>query len=74
MESSSSTNSVKRCILYVEGECRLVVESADWSKDGRWLTIGTRKCTVRMFPVDPYGGKADIASHLEGRLMLSVFI
>ena len=45
-----------------------VVDGADWSKDGRWLAIGTRKRTVHVFPVNPYGGKADIASHLEGRV------
>ena len=50
------------------GRTSAVVESADWSKDGRWLGIGTRKRTVHVFPVNPYGGKADIASHLEGRV------
>ena len=45
-----------------------VVKGADWSKDGRWLAIETRKCTVHVFPVNPYGGKTDIASHLEGRV------
>ncbi|KAF8805097.1 hypothetical protein BYT27DRAFT_7213382, partial [Phlegmacium glaucopus] len=49
------------------GRTSAVVEGADWSKDGRWLAIGTRKRTVHVFPVNPYGGKADIASHLEGR-------
>ncbi|KAF8801837.1 hypothetical protein BYT27DRAFT_7114060, partial [Phlegmacium glaucopus] len=50
------------------GRTSAVVEGADWSKDGRWLAIGTRKRTVHVFPVNPYGGKADIASHLEGRV------
>ena len=50
------------------GRTRAVVEGADWSKDGRWLAIGTRNRTVHVFPVNPYGGKADIASHLEGRV------
>jgi WD40 repeat protein len=50
------------------GRTSAVVEGADWSKDGRWLAIGTKKRTVHVFSVNPYGGKADIASHLEGRV------
>lgn len=42
-----------------------VVEGLDWSMDRRWLAIGTRKGTVRVFPINPYGSKMDIASHLE---------
>ena len=61
------SNSVKMYTLR-RGRTSAVVEGADWSKDGRWLAIGTRKRTVHVFPVNPYGGKADIASHLEGRV------
>jgi hypothetical protein len=52
------------------GRTSAVVEGADWSEDGRWLAIGTRKRTIHAFPVNPYGGKADIrvASHFEGRV------
>lgn len=50
------------------GRTSAVVEGSDWSKDGRWLAIGTRKRTVHVFAVNPYGGKPDIASHLEGRV------
>ena len=62
-----TSNSVKMYILR-RGRTSAVVEGADWSKDGRWLAIGTRKRTVHVFPVNPYGGQADIASHLEGRV------
>jgi hypothetical protein len=62
-----TSNSVKMYTLR-RGRTSAVVEGADWSKDGRWLAIGTRKRTVHVFPVNPYGGKADIASHLEGRV------
>ncbi|KAF8161700.1 hypothetical protein B0H34DRAFT_702189 [Crassisporium funariophilum] len=50
------------------GRTSAVVENVDWAKDGRWLAIGTRKRTVHVFPVNPYGGTADVASHLEGRV------
>ena len=50
------------------GRTSAVVEGVDWSKDGRWLAIATRKRTVHVFSINPYGGKADIASHLEGRV------
>ena len=62
-----TSNSVKMYTLR-RGRTSAVVEGADWSKDGRWLAIGTRKRTIHVFPVNPYGGKADIASHLEGRV------
>jgi WD40 repeat protein len=50
------------------GRTSAVVEDVSWSKDGRWLAIGTRNRTVHVFPVNPYGGKTDIDSHLEGRV------
>ena len=57
------------------GRTSAVVEGSDWSKDGRWLAIGTRKRTVHVFAVNPYGGKPDIASHLEGRVRnVDVFV
>ena len=62
-----TSNSVKMYTLR-RGRTSAVVEGADWSKDGRWFAIGTRKRTVHVFPVNPYGGKADISSHLEGRV------
>lgn len=62
-----TSSSVKMYALR-RGRTRAVVEGADWSKDGRWLAIGTRRRTVHVFPVNPYGGKTDIASHLEGRV------
>ena len=62
-----TSNAVKMYTLR-RGRTSAVVEGADWSKDGRWFAIGTRKRTVHVFPVNPYGGKADIASHLEGRV------
>uniref|UniRef100_A0A0W0GCZ6 BCAS3 WD40 domain-containing protein n=1 Tax=Moniliophthora roreri TaxID=221103 RepID=A0A0W0GCZ6_MONRR len=43
-----------------------VVESASWSLDQRWVAFGTRKRTVHVFAVNPYGGKSDVRSHLEG--------
>ena len=50
------------------GRTSAVVEGADWAQDGRWLAIGTRNRTVHVFPVNPYGGKVDVKSHLEGRV------
>ena len=50
------------------GRTSAVVEGVDWAQDGRWLAIGTRNRTVHVFPVNPYGGKVDVKSHLEGRV------
>ena len=62
------TSSSLKMYTLRRGRTAAVVEGADWSKDGRWLAIGTRRRTVHVFPVNPYGGKTDIASHLEGRV------
>ena len=34
----------------------------------RWLAVGTRNRTVHVFGVNPYGGKPDVRSHVEGRV------
>ncbi|RDB26504.1 hypothetical protein Hypma_005607 [Hypsizygus marmoreus] len=50
------------------GRTSAVVEGVEWAEDGRWIAIGTRKRTVHVFGVNPYGGKTDQRSHLEGRV------
>ncbi|KAF9070367.1 hypothetical protein BDP27DRAFT_1323920 [Rhodocollybia butyracea] len=50
------------------GRTPAVIESADWASDGRWLAIGTRKRTIHIFAVNPYGGPSDIQSHIDGRV------
>ncbi|RDB23105.1 hypothetical protein Hypma_009954 [Hypsizygus marmoreus] len=50
------------------GRTSAVVEGVQWARDGRWIAIGTRKRTVHVFGVNPYGGKTDQRSHLEGRV------
>jgi hypothetical protein len=45
-----------------------VVEGVNVSDDGRWIAVGTKHCTVYVFPVNPYGGKPGNRSHLEGRV------
>jgi hypothetical protein len=37
------------------------------ANDG-WVAFATRKRTLHVFPVNPYGGKPDHGSHLEGRV------
>ena len=50
------------------GRTPAVVEGITSSDDGRWIALGTRKRTVHVFAVNPYGGKPDNKSHLEGRV------
>jgi hypothetical protein len=64
-----TSNSVKMYTLR-RGRTSAAVEGADWSKDGRWLRLGRGN----VFPVNPYGGKADIASHLEGRVTVMLIV
>jgi hypothetical protein len=50
------------------GRTSAVVEVVECAADGRWMAFATRKRTVHVFPVNPYGGKPDQRSHLEGRV------
>lgn len=50
------------------GHTHAVVEGVSISQDGRWAAVGSRKRTVHIFAVNPYGGKADHKSHLDGRV------
>lgn len=45
-----------------------IVESLDFSHDGRWSAFATRNRTIHLFATNPYGGRPDEASHLEGRV------
>ncbi|KAH7107832.1 hypothetical protein BKA62DRAFT_684548 [Auriculariales sp. MPI-PUGE-AT-0066] len=37
-----------------------------WASDGLWIAVGSNRGTVHVFPTNPYGGKPDRRSHLEG--------
>lgn len=50
------------------GRTSAVVECVDWTEDGRWTGFATRHRTVHVFAVNPYGGKIDVRSHMEGRV------
>ncbi|KAG6839768.1 hypothetical protein C0991_011821 [Blastosporella zonata] len=50
------------------GRTGAVVDGLEWSRDGRWAALGTRKGTVHVFGVNPYGGRPDVKSHWEGRV------
>ncbi|KDQ09028.1 hypothetical protein BOTBODRAFT_58941 [Botryobasidium botryosum FD-172 SS1] len=52
----------------IRGVTRAHVESLCWSTDGRWLGVGSAKGTLHLFAINPYGGKPDRDSHLEGRV------
>ncbi|KAJ3553080.1 hypothetical protein NM688_g3809 [Phlebia brevispora] len=51
------------------GRTSAIVERLSWAHDGRWLAVGTRKRTVHLFALNPYGGPTDEGSHLAGRVM-----
>jgi hypothetical protein len=46
------------------GRTSAVVEAVECADDRRWVAFATRKRTVHVFPVNPYGGK----SHSEGQV------
>lgn len=50
------------------GRTSAVIESVDCARDGRWIALGSRKRTLHVFAVNPYGGKPDLRSHMEGKV------
>lgn len=50
------------------GRTSAVIEGIEISPDGRWVAIGTRKRTVHVFAVNPYGGQPDPRSHTDLRI------
>lgn len=50
------------------GRTNAVIENISWNDDMRWVAVGSRKRTVHVFPVNPYGGRPDDSSHLEGHV------
>ncbi|KIL63308.1 hypothetical protein M378DRAFT_79902 [Amanita muscaria Koide BX008] len=53
------------------GRSQAVVNDAAWASDGRWAAIGTLRPTVHVFAINPYGGKPDLKSHMEGKVLNS---
>ncbi|KAF8890452.1 hypothetical protein BD779DRAFT_1517758 [Infundibulicybe gibba] len=50
------------------GRTSAIVEGIELAVDGRWAVIGTRNRTVHVFAMNPYGGKPDLRSHLDGQV------
>ncbi|KAF7331630.1 Glycosyltransferase family 1 protein [Mycena kentingensis (nom. inval.)] len=50
------------------GRTAAVVEAVSGSPDGQFIALATRRRTVHVFAVNPYGGKADVRSHITGRV------
>jgi hypothetical protein len=50
------------------GRTAAVIERIVWARDGRYVGIGTMNRTIHIYAVNPYGGKPDLRSHLEGRI------
>ncbi|KAJ7731421.1 hypothetical protein DFH07DRAFT_1065719 [Mycena maculata] len=50
------------------GRTGAVVEAVAGARDGRFVALATRRRTVHVFAVNPYGGRADARSHLGTRV------
>ncbi|KAK7038575.1 hypothetical protein R3P38DRAFT_2615759 [Favolaschia claudopus] len=46
------------------GRTGAVVEAVHAAQDGRYVALATRRRTVHVFAVNPYGGRADVRSHV----------
>jgi hypothetical protein len=44
------------------------IETIEVDPSGRWVGIGTRNGTVHLFATNPYGGRPDERSHIDGRV------
>ena len=67
-DETSSVNAPWHAYDLRRGRTSGIIESVQYSYDSRWVGISTRKRTVHIFATNPYGGKPDDASHLEGRV------
>ncbi|KAG8947250.1 hypothetical protein FRC03_001135 [Tulasnella sp. 419] len=63
-----SGDSVWHLYDLMRGTTSAKVENIVWSRDMRWIGVGTQRGTLHVFAVNPYGGKPDEASHLEGKV------
>ncbi|KDR68050.1 hypothetical protein GALMADRAFT_1050690 [Galerina marginata CBS 339.88] len=63
---TSASTSTQTYDLY-RGRTSALIDapSVVWGRDGRWVGVGTRNRTVHVFAVNPYGGRADLRSHLD---------
>ncbi|KAM0787803.1 hypothetical protein ACM66B_003857 [Microbotryomycetes sp. NB124-2] len=43
--------------------------SAAWSSDGRFVSVGTNRGTLHVFPVHPAGGKLDLDQHFGSKVV-----
>lgn len=61
----------QQSLLYTlrRGRTPGVIEGIDWLFDGRWFAMGSRKRTIHVFAVNPYGGPVDEASHISGKVI-----
>lgn len=70
-EVMASADVTMRMYRLRRGRSQAVVNDAAWASDGRWAAIGTLRPTVHVFAINPYGGKPDLKSHMEGKVLNS---
>ena len=50
------------------GRTSAIIQDMQVSPDGRWVAVGTRKGTVHVFAINPYGGQPDLRSHMDTKI------
>jgi len=50
------------------GRTSAIIDGMEVSPDGGWVAVGTKKPTVHIFAVNPYGGKPDLRGHMENKV------
>ena len=45
------------------------VDDVHFSTDSLWCNVSTARGTAHVYPINPYGGSTEIASHVQGRVI-----
>ncbi|KAG8981349.1 hypothetical protein FRB90_007309 [Tulasnella sp. 427] len=61
-------DTVRHMYDLIRGTTHAKVEHVSWSDDARWIGVGTSRGTFHTYAINPYGGKPDELSHLDGRV------
>ncbi|KAG8898673.1 hypothetical protein FRC01_010817, partial [Tulasnella sp. 417] len=62
------SDTVRHMYDLVRGTTHAKVEQVSWSEDSRWIGVGTTRGTFHTYAINPYGGKPDELSHLDGKV------
>ncbi|KAJ9479624.1 hypothetical protein PHBOTO_003098 [Pseudozyma hubeiensis] len=66
--TQSSTPAVFHRYKLMRGITTADVVNAQWTTDSQWIAVGTHSGTVHVYAVNPFGGAASIANHVQAKV------